>query len=166
MEEPKLGNYKDLNQLMLNNEYRFAQQDVPLELIQQAWDIFRIHFVLKSIRKNILSKDASLFITDLLRDQKIYEVQGDLIDLITYMGHEARERSHGAFPLSKIFISHILYKELVDKDDLSTDTVLKAGNVIICPTDTLEKGPVLGICEPKGNIVPNNLVVMLGRIQE
>jgi hypothetical protein len=81
------------------------------------------------------------------------------------MTHQARERSHGAFILSKAFINDGLYKDILDNEGLDSHTLFKVGNVSVYPSKALDKRSVIGICNPKYDI-PSRMVVIGGRIEE
>jgi hypothetical protein len=116
---------------------------------------------------DILSDEQANILFQMGLDQMEIHESDNVIDLILELSAVARERSHGAAPLSKVYISTKDYHKITDEVGIDDKTIVSIGKVRIYKSDTLTTlASVFGVCTPKFKCVSPELMVILGRVKE
>jgi hypothetical protein len=92
-------------------------------------------------------------------------VDSDIVSLIFEMSAQARERSHGAAILHKVFIREDLYKNLlqgIGANEAKKCVVARAE--VVLSNEITSKYPIVGLCKSKFDVISSDLLVITGEI--
>jgi hypothetical protein len=124
--------------------------------------------IVNILEKDKLDKDD----IELLSHVKNYDLSNiqsnDIFGLIQKMSVIARENSHGACILYRVFVTSDAYKQLLESTGQKSVKNITIGKVQIKPCDEVTKDigvSVYGICKSKFNISPIKLI-LTGKIGE